>query len=98
MTQVYYQMHNILRRYYDEHGMYIEPTGVNDGGSVTGMMRAANNEVLDRLEREIHETRSKLNAIFDEITAYKRDTIGPNYNPMPSHLTSTQVREPQDPS
>ena len=86
MSGVYLRMKDILRRYYDDDGMYIEPTGVNDGGDNTGMIYAANNEVLTRLADEVADARSKLMAIFDEIDAYKREQYGPGYNPAPRKL------------
>ena len=86
MTHVYHEMKNILLRYYDNDGRYIEPTGVNDGGDNTGMMYAANNEVLRRLDAEVQSARERLLGIFAEIDEYKQEQIGPAYKPLPRNL------------
>ncbi|MGI5213291.1 hypothetical protein ACQEUR_09990 [Plantactinospora sp. CA-290183] len=81
MTQVYYELRNVITRYYDEDGLYIEPTGVSDGGDNTGMIRAANNEVLSRLDAEVQRARDSLTEILIEIDNHKRQQFGPGYNP-----------------
>lgn len=86
MTQMYYAMQDVIRRHYDEDGLYQEPTGVSDGGDNTGMIRAANNEVLQRLVDEVESTRVKLTAILQEIDDYKRNVYGPSFNPPPPSL------------
>ncbi|MDI5937934.1 MULTISPECIES: hypothetical protein [unclassified Micromonospora] len=86
MTHVYYAMKDILTRYYDEDGMYREPSEVSDAGDTTGMIRAANNEVLRRLDDEVITARSKLTAILDEFDQHKRELYGPGYNPPPNEL------------
>lgn len=86
MTQVYYDLKNVIMRYYDEDGVYIEPTGVSDGGDNSGMIRAANNEVLRRLESEVQKARHGLLDILIEIDNHKRQQLGPGYNPAPPKL------------
>ncbi|WP_433028657.1 hypothetical protein [Plantactinospora sp. CA-290183] len=78
---MYYELRNVITRYYDEDGLYIEPTGVSDGGDNTGMIRAANNEVLSRLDAEVQRARDSLTEILIEIDNHKRQQFGPGYNP-----------------
>jgi len=81
MTRVYYQLQDVLRRRYDSSGHYIEPSGVGDGGDNTGMMHAANNDVLRKLDDEIQAARETLRALFEQIDTHKRERYGPGYKP-----------------
>lgn len=82
MTRVYHQLHDVLRRYYDANGRYIEPSGVGDGGDNTGMMHAANNDVLRKLDAEVQAARETLLALFEQIDEHKRERYGPSYKPQ----------------
>jgi hypothetical protein len=86
MTHVAYKLNDILRRRFDENSMYIEPTGVEDGGDVTGMVMAANNDVLRELEAEIARAKAGLTDVLDTVDKIKREHYGAGYNPMPHKL------------
>ncbi|WP_329094281.1 hypothetical protein [Streptosporangium sp. NBC_01469] len=92
MHAVYEELHQVLRYRFDKDGRFIEPTGVSDGGDVTGVMLTANNEVLSRLDRAVRGARDEFHGIFDDIDRYKRRIYGPAYRPIRSDLHTGELR------
>ncbi len=86
MTHVSYQVRDVLSRHYDGDQIYIEPSGVADGGDNTGMIYAANNEVLGKLDAVITEARAELLGLLELVDDYKREQLGPGYKPLPRKL------------
>ncbi len=86
MSHVSYGVRDVLMRHYDSDQVYIEPSGVADGGDNTGMIYAANNEVLNKLEAVIATARADLLGLLNQVDDYKREQLGPGYNPLPRKL------------
>lgn len=86
MSQVAYGMRDVLTRHYDRDSIYIEPSGVDDGGDNTGMIYAANNEVLGKLEKVIATARTDLLELLERVDDYKREQYGSGYQPLPRKL------------
>jgi hypothetical protein len=95
MNALYQEMQEIARYRFEENGRYIEPSGVADGGDVTGVMLVADNEVLSRLDRAVRSVRDEFHLIYDEVDDYKRAIYGPCYRPnrRDLHTGAPRTRE-----
>ncbi len=86
LNDVLFTAKDVLYRYSDSDGMYIEPSGVADGGDVTGVINAGMNQVVVRLQAQLDEAREVMRTVYSEIDDYKRQTLGPGYNPAPRKI------------
>ena len=86
VNHVLWTAKDVLWRYTDKDGDYVEPSGVADGGNANGVINAAMNQVIIRLQTALNESRAELFAVSEEIHDYKRELHGDSYNPVPNPL------------
>jgi hypothetical protein len=81
LDQLLFTARDVLIRYSDRDGSYVAPDPVPDG-DVSGIMNSGYHQVVRRLEDQIAATKATLNAVQDEVDAYKREQFGPGYQPV----------------
>jgi hypothetical protein len=81
LNELLFTAQDVLTRYGDKDGFYVSPDPVPDG-DVTGIINSGYHQVVKRLEEQIAATKATLNAVQDEVDAYKRELIGPGYQPV----------------
>jgi hypothetical protein len=86
LNDVLFTAKDVLWRYTDADGMYVEPSGVADGGDVTGVINAGMVQVVNRLQAQLDEAREVMRTVYAEIDDYKRSYLGDGYNPAPRKI------------
>lgn len=76
LNRLLFNARDVLTRYADEDFFYIPPSEVTDTGDVTGLINAARNQVIWRLQDELARATATLDAVASEIEQHKRRTVG----------------------
>jgi GTPase len=93
VEKLLWNVKDILWRYSTSDGEYIEPTGIADGGDVTGVINAAMNQVVVRLQDAANEARAELAAVEQKVHDYKRQLYGDGYEPVRNPLFNVRGGE-----
>jgi hypothetical protein len=75
LTQLVETARDVARRHSDRNGFYAVPDLVGDIGDVTGLIATGYNQVVQRVQEQLDETRRVMREVYAEIDDHKRQRL-----------------------
>jgi hypothetical protein len=82
LNQLVETARDVASRYSDRDGFYAAPDPAGDIGDVTGLIAAGHNQIVQRLQEQLDETRRVMREVYAEIDDYKRQQLGDAWKPV----------------
>ncbi len=82
LNQLVETSRDVANRYSDREGFYAAPDPVSDIGDVTGLIASGYNQVVQRLQEQLDETRRVMREVYAEIDDHQRHQLGDAWKPV----------------